>query len=83
MIKGDFAPGFYVRHFIKDMNIALESCESIGLDAKGLSLAKELFGGWRKPAGGGRYPRALQTVRVAYTCHCSRLNGTPRSTRRY
>ena len=26
MIKGDFGPGFYVKHFIKDMDIALESC---------------------------------------------------------
>lgn len=43
MIKGDFAPGFYVRHFIKDMNIAMESCENIGLDARGLSLAKALY----------------------------------------
>ena len=43
MIKGDFEPGFYVKHFIKDMNIALESCADIGLKAGGLQLAKDLY----------------------------------------
>jgi len=43
MINGDFGPGFYVKHFIKDMNIALESCSDIGLKARGLQLAKELY----------------------------------------
>ncbi|MGW8193462.1 MAG: NAD(P)-dependent oxidoreductase [Desulforhopalus sp.] len=43
MIGGDFAPGFYVKHFIKDMRIALESCDNIGLSASGLALAKSLY----------------------------------------
>jgi 3-hydroxyisobutyrate dehydrogenase len=43
MIKGDFEPGFYVKHFIKDMKIALKSCENIGLHARGLELAKSLY----------------------------------------
>ncbi len=43
MIKGDFDPGFYVKHFIKDMNIALDSCTNIGLQARGLQLVKELY----------------------------------------
>lgn len=43
MIKGDFGPGFYVKHFLKDMTIALESCTDIGLRARGLQLAKELY----------------------------------------
>lgn len=43
MIGGDFEPGFYVKHFIKDMNIALKSCEDIQLKAKGLELAKSLY----------------------------------------
>ncbi len=53
MIKGDFGPGFYVKHFIKDMNIALESSDDIGLDAKGLSLVKELYD--QLAADGGEY----------------------------
>jgi 3-hydroxyisobutyrate dehydrogenase len=43
MIKGDFAPGFYIKHFIKDMGIALQSAENIGLEASGLALAKSLY----------------------------------------
>ncbi len=43
IIKGDFAPGFYVKHFIKDMGIAIESAEEMGLDLKGLKLAKSLY----------------------------------------
>jgi 3-hydroxyisobutyrate dehydrogenase len=43
MIKGDFAPGFYIKHFIKDMNIALESAEEMGLLTPGLKLARELY----------------------------------------
>ncbi len=43
IIKGDFAPGFYVKHFIKDMGSAIESAEEMGLDLKGLKLAKSLY----------------------------------------
>lgn len=51
MIKGDFDPGFYVKHFIKDMNIALESSQDIGLSAEGLSLAKSLYDQIAKAGG--------------------------------
>ncbi|MDI3480516.1 MAG: 3-hydroxyisobutyrate dehydrogenase [Tepidanaerobacteraceae bacterium] len=43
MIKGDFAPGFYVKHFIKDMKIALESAKEMGLELPGLALALSLY----------------------------------------
>ncbi len=43
MIEGDFAPGFYVKHFIKDMTIALESVEEIGLSTPGLALSLNLY----------------------------------------
>ncbi|MDQ0217277.1 NAD(P)-dependent oxidoreductase [Peribacillus cavernae] len=43
MVKGDFEPGFFIKHFIKDMNIALEEAEKMGMDAPGLSLAKSLY----------------------------------------
>ena len=42
MIKGDFEPGFYIKHFIKDMNIALEEAEKMGMDAPGLALSKSI-----------------------------------------
>lgn len=43
IIKEDFAPGFYVKHFIKDMGIAIESAKEIGLKTPGLLLAKSLY----------------------------------------
>lgn len=43
MLDGDFAPGFYVRHFIKDMGIALAEAERMGLDLPGLAQAKRLY----------------------------------------
>lgn len=43
MLEGDFAPGFYVKHFIKDMTIALESAEELGLATPGLSLSLKLY----------------------------------------
>jgi 3-hydroxyisobutyrate dehydrogenase/2-hydroxy-3-oxopropionate reductase len=29
MLKGDFAPGFFVKHYIKDLNIASEEAEDV------------------------------------------------------
>jgi 3-hydroxyisobutyrate dehydrogenase len=43
MIKGNFDPGFFVKHFIKDMIIALESVESLGMNTPGLALARQRY----------------------------------------
>ena len=43
MLKGDFEPGFYVKHFVKDMNIALSEAKEMGFLAPGLKLSKELY----------------------------------------
>ena len=42
-LQGDFAPGFYVKHFLKDMRIALESAAAMKLDLPGLQQAKKLY----------------------------------------
>ncbi len=42
-LNNDFAPGFYVKHFFKDMRIAIESADEMGLDLPGLKLAKTLY----------------------------------------
>ncbi len=62
MLKKDFAPGFYVKHFIKDMGIALESCERIGLQAEGLKLAKSLFDRLAAQGGEDDGTQALYTL---------------------
>lgn len=43
MLQGDFAPGFFIKHFIKDMKIAIDSAEAMNLDLPGLKLAKSLY----------------------------------------
>lgn len=43
IINGNFEPGFYVKHFIKDMKIALESAGEMGILTPGLRLAKDLY----------------------------------------
>lgn len=43
VLKGDFEPGFYVEHFIKDMGIALEESRRMGLFMPGLALAQQLY----------------------------------------
>ena len=43
MIAGNFDPGFYVKHFIKDMGIAADEAERLGLDTPGLLLALERY----------------------------------------
>jgi 3-hydroxyisobutyrate dehydrogenase len=43
MLKGDFEPGFYIKHFIKDMKIAIEEAKNMGMDAPGLTLAESIY----------------------------------------
>ncbi len=43
MIRGDTAPGFFIKHIIKDMKIALECAEEMHLEMPGLQLAKRLY----------------------------------------
>ena len=43
IVKGNFDPGFFVEHFIKDMGIALKEAEEIGLSLPGLALVQQLY----------------------------------------
>lgn len=43
ILAGDMAPGFYVKHFIKDMTIAVESARAMNLQLPGLELALKLY----------------------------------------
>lgn len=42
-LRGDYAPGFYVKHFLKDMRLALETAAELKLDLPGLVQAKALY----------------------------------------
>jgi 3-hydroxyisobutyrate dehydrogenase len=43
MMAGNFDPGFFVEHFIKDMGIALEESKRMNLSMPGLALAHQLY----------------------------------------
>ena len=43
ILKGDFKPGFFIHHFIKDMRLALEECEKINIKLPGLETAYEVY----------------------------------------
>ncbi|WP_125772207.1 NAD(P)-dependent oxidoreductase [Companilactobacillus furfuricola] len=43
ILKGDFKPGFFSKHFLKDLRIALEESEKMGLDLPATKQAKKLY----------------------------------------
>jgi 3-hydroxyisobutyrate dehydrogenase len=43
MIAGNFEPGFFVEHFLKDMGIALAEARRMKLALPGLALAEQLY----------------------------------------
>jgi 3-hydroxyisobutyrate dehydrogenase len=43
IIAGNFEPGFYVEHFLKDMGIALAEARRLKLSLPGLALAEQLY----------------------------------------
>ena len=59
MLKGDFEPGFFVEHFIKDMEIALGEARRMNLALPGLALAHELYLALRAQGGGRKGTQAL------------------------
>nr|WP_321403323.1 NAD(P)-dependent oxidoreductase [uncultured Desulfobacter sp.] len=43
MIQGDDAPGFFIRHFVKDMGIARSAAKTMEMKTPGLDLAYTLY----------------------------------------
>jgi 3-hydroxyisobutyrate dehydrogenase len=41
--QGDFSPGFFIKHFVKDMGIALEEAGRLNLSLPGLALAHQFY----------------------------------------
>ena len=62
MIDEDYAPGFYVKHFIKDLKIALDSAKDMGLRTPGLELALSLYEELALNGGGNSGTQALITL---------------------
>ena len=43
VLKGDFAPGFFCEHFLKDLRIALEGARAMGLDMPCAAAAERTY----------------------------------------
>ncbi len=59
MLQGDFNPGFFVKHFIKDMALAAGSADALGLDTPGLDLALARYRQLAEAGGGDCGTQAL------------------------
>lgn len=43
VLDGDYAPGFFIDHFVKDLGLCLEECRRMGLILPGLAAADQLY----------------------------------------
>lgn len=43
MVQEDFDPGFFIKHFVKDMGIALDEARKMNLSLPGLALAHQFY----------------------------------------
>lgn len=43
ILKDDYTPGFFAKHFLKDLRIALETADHLGIDLPGTKEAKKLY----------------------------------------
>ncbi|HBJ9383125.1 TPA: NAD(P)-dependent oxidoreductase [Listeria monocytogenes] len=43
VLKDDFSPGFFIKHFIKDMGIAISEAKQMDLELPGLTLAEKMY----------------------------------------
>ena len=63
VLKGDFAPGFFIEHFVKDLRIALDEARSMGLQLPTAAAAERTYAALAE-AGHGR--SGTQAVVHAY-----------------
>ncbi|XP_058736087.1 probable 3-hydroxyisobutyrate dehydrogenase-like 1, mitochondrial [Vicia villosa] len=62
ILKRDFAAGFYVNHFVKDLGICLKECEKLGIALPGLALAQQLYASLKAHGEGDLGTQALILV---------------------
>ena len=77
MIAGNFDPGFYVEHFLKDMGIALAEAKRMKLALPGLALAEQLYRAVEAQGDGRKGTHALMLA----LAKLSSIDWTPSSRR--
>ena len=66
-LSGDFAPGFLVRHLVKDIRIARACAEESGIELPGLATAERLFDAVAARGWGDEGTQALYRLYAAST----------------
>jgi 3-hydroxyisobutyrate dehydrogenase len=65
IVANNFAPGFFVDHFVKDLGIAVKEAEQMGIQLPGLQLAQRLYLELQKQGAGQCGTQALQNSLAA------------------
>ncbi len=63
MLKGDFAPGFYLHHFIKDLTLATSEAEQVGLQ---MPIAQQVLSLYQALLDAGDRELGTQAIIKAY-----------------
>lgn len=63
ILRGDFEPGFFIKHYIKDMKLAEEAADQMELDLPALSTTRELY---EELAEGGYENKGTQALYCLY-----------------
>lgn len=59
ILKGDFAPGFFIDHFIKDLGLCLEECRRMKLVLPGTAAAEQVYRIMQAKGQGSKGTQAL------------------------
>lgn len=62
IVKGDFEPGFFIDHFVKDLGIALDMAKAMGLALPGLAMAHQFYVAAQAQGFGKKGTQALYRV---------------------
>lgn len=63
ILRGDYEPGFFIKHYIKDMKLAAEAAEEIGAEIPGMELALDLYS---ELADAGLEEKGTQSLYLLY-----------------
>ncbi len=75
MLRGNYDPGFFVEHFVKDMEIALNECRRMNLCLPGLALVHQLYVALKAQGRGRNGTQAL----ILALAEISRIDWKPQS----
>jgi 3-hydroxyisobutyrate dehydrogenase len=58
-LKGDYAPGFFIDHFVKDLGLCLEECRRMRIALPGMTAADQIYRSMQTRGHGDKGTQAL------------------------